>query len=177
MTGPCARGSSWTCCAAASPPRRPAASSTSPSTGAATASCSNTTPRPASWSSARTRLKPACDVAGRQDLPGDAGPDVAAPPFARVAERDLLEPDAIVPGHPRDVQVAVDDRGGVEAQVPLARPGGAAPLREQRVAQHPGGRADQWVVRDEHDRQRGILRGEPAFGGFDPGPAPIFNGG
>ena len=42
---------------------------------------------------------------------GCAGGPGRAAPLARVAERDLLEADAVVPGGPRDVQVAVDDRG------------------------------------------------------------------
>ena len=73
--------------------------------------------------------------------------------------------------------MAVDDRGGVEAQVPVGRPRGSAPLREQRVTQDPGGLADERVVRDEDDRERGVPRGEPAFGGLDPGPAPFFSAG
>ena len=83
-----------------------------------------------------------------------------------------------MPGHPRDVQVAVDDRGGVEAQVPVARPGGAAPLGEQRVAQRPGGLADERVVRDEDHRERRVpVVFEPALGDLDPGPAPLLDAG
>jgi NitT/TauT family transport system ATP-binding protein len=85
------------------------------------------------------------------DVPRSFGFGAAAAPFARVAEGDLLEADAVVPGCSGDVQVAVDDRGGVVAQVPVFRERRAAPLREQRVAEHQGGLADQRVVGDEHD--------------------------
>src|SRR5271156_5328613 len=111
-----------------------------------------------------------------QDLPREAGRGGAAAPFAGVAERDLLEADAVVPGHPGDVQVAVDDRGGVIAQMPVCGSGGAAPLREHWIAQHPGGLADQRVVGDEDDRERGVPVCELFLGGLYPGRAPLFDG-
>ena len=78
--------------------------------------------------------------------------------FAGIAERDFLEADSVVPAGAGDVQVAVDDREGAEAQVPVGGLPGAAPLGELGIAQHPGGLADQRVMADQDGRE-GLVDG------------------
>jgi NitT/TauT family transport system ATP-binding protein len=108
-TGRCARDSSWTCCAAASPPTRPAASSTSPSSGDATASCSGTTRKAASWCWAPTRLGSVYDFGplgppsgGRVELPTRRGGPVQrraqAVPVPHRRARPVRRLGALLPG-------------------------------------------------------------------------------
>jgi hypothetical protein len=88
------------------------------------------------------------------------------PELAGIAEGHFLEADFVVPGRAGDVQVAVDDREGAEAQVPVGGLLGAAPLGEHGIAQHPGGLADQRVMVDQ-DRRKGPVDGlEPLHGGL-----------
>src|ERR1700720_1386831 len=92
----------------------------------------------------------------------------ALAPLAWVAERDLLEADAVVMGRARDVQVSIDGDFGSEPSVPIGGPGGAAPLCELGVPQPVRQLADQWPVADEHGLHVGAEGGQPAFGFLHP---------
>src|SRR5438309_12127764 len=67
---------------------------------------------------------------GREDLRQRAGAAWVPFQLLGVAERHFLEPHPVLPGGPGDVQVTVDDGEGAEAQVPVRRLLGAAPLGE-----------------------------------------------
>lgn len=97
-----------------------------------------------------------------------------APPFPRVAQGDLLEPHAVMPGRPRDMQMSVDHCGGIESDVPVGGALGAASLRELRVPQHLRRLADQRKMVHQDDRQLGIAGLEPPLGQLDAGPAPVL---
>src|SRR5216683_8383075 len=88
-------------------------------------------------------------IGDREYLPQAAGPVGAAGQLLRVAERDLLEPDAVLPGGAGNVQVPVDDGFGSEAQVPACGSLGSAPLRELGVTQDAGGLACQREMADQ----------------------------
>src|SRR3981081_4613566 len=79
----------------------------------------------------------------RENLPRRAGHRPPPPPLPRVTVRDLLERHAVMPGRPGDVEVPVDNRGGVEPDVPVGRRGRPAPLGEHRVPQDAGGGPDE----------------------------------
>ncbi len=65
--------------------------------------------------------------------PGSSG--APALPLTRVADRDLIEPHAVVACGPRDVQVTVDRGEHLVARVSAAGERGPAPGRELLVAQ------------------------------------------
>src|ERR1044072_4880810 len=58
--------------------------------------------------------------------------------LTRIAERDLLESHAVVPGRAGDMQVPVDHCGSAKALVPVGRSHRPAPLCELRMAQDAG---------------------------------------
>src|ERR1700730_6249027 len=96
----------------------------------------------------------------------------ALAPLTRVAERDLLEADAVVAGRARDVQVAVNGDLGPEPGVPVSGPGGAAPLRERGEPQHVRRLADQWPGAGEDGLHGGAEGRQSAFGLLQPGVTP-----
>ena len=71
--------------------------------------------------------------------------------------------------------MAVDHGRGVEPDVPVVGPGGAAPLGELRVAQHPGGLPDQREVVHQHGRRPRRQGRQPRLRRLDPGPAPLLH--
>ena len=75
-------------------------------------------------------------------------------PVLRIAERDLLEADAVAPVGGADVEVAVDHGLGAVADVPVLGEAGAAPDREARDARQHGEILAQREVVDDHQRRR-----------------------
>src|SRR2546427_6957814 len=61
------------------------------------------------------RSSPRLPVGRRQDLPRHGGRPVAAPPLPRVADGDLLEPDAVVPGDRKSTRL-----NSSPSQIPIA---------------------------------------------------------
>ncbi len=120
------------------------------------------------------RTVDAMDLAsrGRQDLSQSTGPFRVEVEFFRITERHFFEPDTVLPGGARDVQVPVDDGLGAVAQVPVGGPFCAAPLGELGIFQHPRRLAGEREVADQHRRDPRWQRRQPSLGRLDARVAP-----
>src|SRR6266567_2492063 len=109
---------------------------------------------------------------GREYLPQGARPVRPELHLLWIAERNLFEPHAVLPGRARDMQVPVDHRQRTEPQMPVGRPIGPAPLSELRIMQAPGGLTNQRKMVYQHRSHSGRQGPQPPLGRLYPRFAP-----